>query len=82
MAQSYTQRRYFAHAEQRGREDAAPSARTPPPDMMLALVSLYAACIITYAVYFATCSSRVTLAAARALARSSITRAALIRTFA
>ena len=33
---SYTQRRYFAHAEQRRREDAEPSPDTPPPDMMLA----------------------------------------------
>ena len=33
---SYTQRRYFAHAEQRRREDAEPSPGTPPPDMMLA----------------------------------------------
>jgi len=31
---SYTQRRYFAHAEQRRREKAEPT--TPPPDMMLA----------------------------------------------
>ena len=33
---SYTQRRYFAHAEQRRREGAGPSPDTPPPDMMLA----------------------------------------------
>ena len=33
---SYTQRRYFAHAEHRRREGAGPSPDTPPPDMMLA----------------------------------------------